>query len=120
MAIYLLVTVNLAVTILTLIRGEYHARRSAEQFAVDDGTSLRDAVDRLESAAAVGAEAAEKFQSSYAIIKELGFQHKDAIGRVEAAAVVVATDLEASHQRANDAGSESHGAAADAAMRTDQ
>ncbi len=72
-----------------------------------------------ETAANEARRAADDVRASVAIIKELGFQNKDQLTTMEAATAVVASDLEASHKRANEAVDTSHGAAADAAMRTD-
>lgn len=123
------------------------------QFRTDSGSSLRDVVDRLESAATVNREAVERAaiatQSTEHVlavaletVRQLAQQDREKIdrliilldrltikvdhtsattSRLEQTGIDVASDLAASHKRADDVeGTASAGSAADAAAKLSQ
>jgi hypothetical protein len=118
----------------------------AEQFKTNDGSSLRDVVDRLEKAAAENKISADQAKAAADFLKigveatrqvseidratvrrvevlldRLGVKVEESAAtgkRMEYAAGVVAEDLAAAHKRADEAGEGEPGAAADAAAQT--
>ena len=110
----------------------------AAQFKTDSGSSLRDVVDRLDKAAKDNRTAAEFLKVGVETQKQLAEQDRatlqrmllfiDRLGvKVETTSEItkgivrdaegVAADLAQSHKRADDAGTQ-HGAAADAAVKS--
>jgi len=110
----------------------------AAQFKTDSGSSLRDVVDRLDEAAKDNRTAAEFLKVGVETQKQLAEQDRatlqrmllfiDRLGvKVETTSEItkgivrdaegVAADLAQSHKRADDAGTQ-HGAAADAAVKS--
>jgi hypothetical protein len=108
------------------------------QFGTNSGSSLRDVVNRLETAAQASAAAAEVLKVDVAASKQLAEMDRATVRRVEVfldhlsrkveegaatgmriekAASGVAEDLAAAHKRADEAGEGEAGAAADAAAQ---
>lgn len=88
--------------------------------------AVADALLRIEEAAADAKDAAleakkaaERTSESVHVGTELGYQAAESNRRMEAGAALIAHDLSAAHGRA-DAAEGPHGAAADAASRTEQ
>ncbi len=88
------------------------------QFKTDSGTSLRDAVNRLEASSERLEQAADVIAANLVVSKGLVEGVADELVVAKIAIAGVASDLEHAHKRA-DATNGPHGAAADAAVQTD-
>ena len=95
-----------------------------DQFKTDSGSSLRDAVNRIDAAALSAGMAAEVLKVGVEARKLLDEQDRARIDRlivgldrIERHAAEVAQDLADSHRRADEVSDQPHGAAADAAAQ---
>lgn len=106
-------------------------REIAKQFRNNDGSSLRDVVDRIDKASATAFDAARVLEIKAQVQKELDDRDREQVRRIEvlldrlehkvdrleSAAEIVAQDLADAHKRADETQGDT-GAAADAAVKS--